>query len=91
NLTTVVNNPHLYENFKNHPVIERFTKDPRMLALSKDEQIQRQLQEQQYFELLDNPKIASILNDDALIRGLKNLNLGEILKEVIEKNSGTLK
>jgi len=90
-LTIVVNNPLLYENFKNHPDIERFTNDPRILALSRDEQIQRQLQERRYFELLDNPQITSLLNDEALISELKNVDLGEILKEVIEKNSGTLK
>ncbi len=89
NLTIVVNDPRLYENFKNHPDIERFTKDPRILALAKDEQIQRQLRERQYFELLDNPKIASLLNDEALISELKKVDLEKILKEVIEKNSGT--
>ncbi len=87
NLTTVVNDSRLYEYFKNHPDIERFTNDPRLLALSKDEQIQRQLQERQYFELLDNPKIASLLNDAALISDLKNVDLREILREVIENKS----
>ncbi len=90
NLTTVVNDPRLYENFKNHPDIERFTADPRILALSTDEQILHQLNEQLYFELLDNPKIASLLNDEAFISELKNIDLGEILEEVMEKNSGTL-
>ncbi len=91
NLTIVVNDPRLYENFKNHPDIERFTNDPRIQALSRDEQIQRQLQERRYFELLDNPKITSLLNDEALISELKNVDLGKILEEVIEQNSGTLK
>ena len=84
-LKTVVSNPDLYREFTHHPVIARFSKNPKVLALSNDMQIRAQLQNGQYYELLDNTRIASLLKDDALVSELKNIDIGKILQEVIEK------
>ena len=83
NLALVVGDPQLYERFKHHQVIARFTGDPRILALSEDMEIQGQLRAGQYYRLLDNGKIAALLNDRDLYRQLEGVEIAAILQEVI--------
>ena len=83
NLALVVGDPQLYERFKHHQVIARFTGDPRILALSEDMEIQGQLRAGQYYRLLDNGKIAALLNDRDLYRQLEDVEIAAILQEVI--------
>ena len=86
NLTLVVSNQDLYERFRNHQVIARFTGDPRMVALAEDMEIQGQLRDRQYYQLLDNVKIAALLNDRDLYRQLKDVEIAAILQEIIDKD-----
>ena len=82
NLSAVVNDPVLYQEFKRHPLVSCLSKDPRILAVSEDQQIQQMLHDKQYYALLDNGKIAALLKDEALVRELRKVNISEILKEV---------
>jgi hypothetical protein len=82
-LRLVMSNPDLYEEFAYHPVILRYVNDPRIQALTGDKEIQNQMQTGQYYALLDNPKIAALLQKDTLVSEMKKLNLGGILEEVI--------
>jgi hypothetical protein len=88
NLTIVMNNPNLYEQFTRHPDIARFTQHPKMQALSEDQQIQTLLREKRYYELLDDAKIAELLNDEALFKSLRAVKMGEILEQLLAKNAG---
>ncbi|OPY05646.1 MAG: hypothetical protein A4E66_02397 [Syntrophus sp. PtaB.Bin001] len=82
-LTIVMKNPELFERFKNHQAIVRFTHDSRMIQLAGDPEIERLLQTNHYYKLLDNEKIASLLNDGKLFKEMKALDMSSILKEVM--------
>lgn len=85
NLTWVVSQPELFEAFKNHTIIANFIDNPRMIALAKDHVIQAHLQNKQYYQLLDNEKIADLLKDKELYRELQEVEIGQILQEIIAK------
>jgi hypothetical protein len=86
-LTIVMKNPELFERFRNHPAIVRFTHDSRMMQLAGDPEIERLLQTNQYYKLLDNEKIAALLNDGKLFKEIKSLDMSSILKEVMEEEA----
>lgn len=83
-LMYVAGDPDLFEQFRNHPVISHFADDPRIIAVAEDPEIQQQVQAKQFFELLDNEKIAALLKEDDLFDELKRVDLGAILREIIE-------
>jgi hypothetical protein len=82
-LTAVVSSPALLSDFKQHPGLAGLAADPRLQDLSQDRQIRQLLQNKQYRALLDNEKVAALVGDKRLARELRNVPLGEILKEVL--------
>lgn len=85
NLVSVVSDPDMAESFRSHPDIARFVDDPRLVALAEDEEIQRHVQASDYYALLDNEKIAALLNDRQLVRELSRVDLDRILAEVMAR------
>ncbi|MEW6365646.1 MAG: hypothetical protein AB1714_13540 [Acidobacteriota bacterium] len=85
-LITVVSDPVLFEKFQSDPDIARFAEDPRILAVAQDEEIQEKIRAQSYYELLDNEKIAALLQEKDLYAELSKVDLGRILREVIEQD-----
>ena len=83
-LTKVAGDPALLEKFQQHPVIARFIYDPRLRALAHDEEIARLVQARQYYALLDNPRIAAVLHDKALVKELRQVEIRKVLREVID-------
>jgi len=83
-LTKVAGNPVLLESFQRHPVIARFIRDPRLRALAQDGEIGRLVQARQYYVLLDNAKIAAVLQDKAPFAELRQVEIRKILREVID-------
>lgn len=82
NIKKVLEDPELYQKFKNHPAIVRLMEDEKILALSEDEAIRQQLRDKEFYQLLDNEKIAALLNERKIYRKLKKIEFGEILKEI---------
>jgi uncharacterized membrane protein required for colicin V production len=83
-LTTVTGDPALLARFQKHPAIARFTSNPRLRELAQDFEITRLVQERRYYVLLDNPKVAAVLQDKALVAELRQVEIRKILREVIE-------
>jgi len=82
-LMTVVGDEKLFDRFQNHPVITRLAQNPKIISLSKDEEIGRAIRSSNFKELLNNPRIASLVNDRKIHREFKNVDINAILDEVM--------
>lgn len=86
-LAVVLGDPDLLEKFETDPAVARFTKDPRFIAVAQDEEIQRDIQNSNFYALLDNEKIAALLNEKDLFQDLKQVDMRAILRRLIEKSN----
>lgn len=82
NLIYILNDPELFERFRSHPDIIRFTSHPKLMALAEDSEIQMHIQNMELFNLLDNERIAALLEDKELMAELKTLDFIRVLEEV---------
>ncbi|MBI2266407.1 MAG: hypothetical protein HYU64_14780 [Armatimonadetes bacterium] len=85
-LTIVTGDPALTRRLQNHPAVVRLTSEPRLQALARDPEIQQAIQAQQFELLLNNPKIAELLNDKELMRKFRGLDIEAILREATSKS-----
>lgn len=82
-LSTVLTTPRFHQHFRNHPTISQLAEMPAIQELAQDPTIQYQIQNGQFYDLLDNPKILVLLNNDEIYYELKHVDIGTILKQVI--------
>lgn len=83
NLTTVISDPALFEKFTNHPTVAKLARHPRLIAVAQDPEIQQLIQQNDFYGLLDNPKIAELLQDKELFLQLKDVDMEAILTEIL--------
>ncbi len=86
-LVTVVSDPLLFEELQSHPAIARFTQDPRILAVAQDEEVSEKIRAMRYYDLLDDEKIAALLQEKDLYEELSKIDLRGILREIIQRHS----
>lgn len=84
-LLTVISDPELLENFRNHPEISRFTENPKFLEVAEDEEILKALDSSDIFNLLNNQKIANLMKNKELITELRRIDLERILDEILKE------
>lgn len=82
-LMIILNDPILFKKFKEHEVIVLFSQDPRITKVANDPKVQYLITNQEYYKLLDNAKIASLVEDRELFNQLKKIDFKGIFKEII--------
>jgi len=88
-LRRVINDPYLLGLFKNHPTIDRLMGNYQLRVLAADPDIQAQLRASRYYDLLNDVRIAALLNNEELYNELKDVNLGDILQTIIDENDNS--
>lgn len=84
-LATVTADPVLLDRFQRHPTIFRLTGRPELLQVSQDNHIRELVEERRYYELLDHPKIAALLQDKAFVAECRKVDLEAVLAEVLRR------
>jgi hypothetical protein len=85
NLITVMSDPDLLQQLKNHPEISHLTENPKLIKVAEDEEIKKALDSSDIYALLNNPKIANLTKDKELIDELKKIDIEKILDEIVKE------
>jgi hypothetical protein len=81
-LTLVLGDPVLFDKFQQLAPVKTLAQDPKLVALSQDPQVARWVRSQDYGHLLDDSKIADMLNDPDIYRKCRDLHVGVLLKQI---------
>jgi hypothetical protein len=74
-------NPAAMNRFQRHPKVKELMNHPRILALAKDPEIAKAVEEKRWFDLLDNPAIVALARDAELQRLITQMDFEKILNE----------
>jgi hypothetical protein len=82
---TVVSDPRSAERFLNCPGARELTENPRIVALRRDPEIMKLIEEGRYLELLQNRKLIEAMNDPALAAQVRRFNFQKALDYALKK------
>ena len=84
-LTIVVGDPILFDQFQRNKTVQVLTQDPTIQFLGNDPEIAKAIRDKRFRELLDHPKIVEAARSDSLRLKFKEVDIEKILKETLGK------
>jgi hypothetical protein len=79
-LTRVAADEKAVKRLSKHPIVQRWSRDERILELSRDQEVVRAVKEERWADLMDHPGVLALLKDRELVRELKRLDIEELLR-----------